>query len=248
MKRRRLFDLEKKKRVQRRLFHLKSGGDNQYGISAEKPDISTEALNILKKNYMSSIQVLRKDELELGTRGQILSEKWRQERSKRISSSYFKEIVTRRHTTRTANLVKRIVYENTTACEAMQYGLANEAKVLAQYEHDKQLYVHRCGLFIDPANPFLCTSPDGLIGDIGLVEVKCPYSARDSTNLKEFFKQNKQQGLKWNANGSFYLPDTHKYYFQIQGQLNITNRSWCDLFYWCQGDTLTVRIEKNEKF
>ncbi|XP_035207441.1 uncharacterized protein LOC118182228 [Stegodyphus dumicola] len=130
----------------------------------------------------------------------------------------------------------------------MQYGLANEAKALAQYEHDKQLYVHRCGLFIDPANPFLCTSPDGLIGDIGLVEVKCPYSARDSTNLKEFFKQNKQQGLKWNANGSFYLPDTHKYYFQIQGQLNITNRSWCDLFYWCQGDTLTVRIEKNEKF
>lgn len=39
----------------------------------------------------------------------------------------------------------------------------------------KNIKVHPCGLFIDPTNFFLGSSPDGLLDDDGLVKVKCPY-------------------------------------------------------------------------
>jgi len=38
-----------------------------------------------------------------------------------------------------------------------------------------------CGLFIDYKNPFLGASPDGLIDEDGLVEIKCPLSAENLT-------------------------------------------------------------------
>jgi hypothetical protein len=38
-----------------------------------------------------------------------------------------------------------------------------------------------CGLFISEHHPFLAASPDGVIGDDGLIEIKCPYTARDFT-------------------------------------------------------------------
>ncbi len=33
-----------------------------------------------------------------------------------------------------------------------------------------------CGLFVDPDQPCLCSSPHGLIGENGLLEIKCPWS------------------------------------------------------------------------
>lgn len=35
------------------------------------------------------------------------------------------------------------------------------------------------GLFVDLNLPFLSTSPDGLIGDDAIVQIKCPYLAKD---------------------------------------------------------------------
>lgn len=34
-------------------------------------------------------------------------------------------------------------------------------------------------LFVDIVLPFLATSPDGIIGDDSLVEIKCPASAKE---------------------------------------------------------------------
>ncbi|GFY45684.1 yqaJ domain-containing protein [Trichonephila inaurata madagascariensis] len=74
---------------------------------------------------------------------------------------------------------------------AMRYGLANEK--LSQIIFIKIFSdVKKCGLFVDPENPYLCTSPDGLIGSDGLIEIKCPYSAKNCKNLKEFCISNKK--------------------------------------------------------
>ena len=68
-----------------------------------------------------------------------------------------------------------------------------------------------CGLFIDKEKPYLCTTPDGLIDDDGIVEVKCPYSAREMSP---------EEGIR----------KKHQYYFQVQGQLHITKRKYCIFF------------------
>ena len=82
-------------------------------------------------------------------------------------------------------------------------------------------------------HPFLGASPDGTIYDpthpdpYGFLEVKCPYSHRDHTPevacsdplfCCELRGDSKVVSLKRG----------HKYYCQIQGQMAIGSRSWCD--------------------
>ncbi|GFS73479.1 yqaJ domain-containing protein [Trichonephila clavipes] len=80
----------------------------------------------------------------------------------------------------------RIVYGRDLCNAAMKYGLANEEIARKQYEREYSTEVKICGLFVDKDKPFLCASPDGLVGDDGLLEIKCPYSARFESNLLEF--------------------------------------------------------------
>ncbi|GFW05964.1 yqaJ domain-containing protein [Trichonephila clavipes] len=80
----------------------------------------------------------------------------------------------------------RIVYGHCLCNAAMKYGLANEEIARKQYEREYSTEVKICGLFVDKDKPFLCASPDGLVGDDGLIEIKCPYSARFESNLLEF--------------------------------------------------------------
>ncbi|GBO44251.1 hypothetical protein AVEN_72998-1, partial [Araneus ventricosus] len=47
------------------------------------------------------------------------------------------------------------------------------------------LKVRRCGLFVNPNIGYLAASPDGLIGDDGIVEVKCTESCKDLTPDEE---------------------------------------------------------------
>ncbi|GBM94805.1 hypothetical protein AVEN_69359-1 [Araneus ventricosus] len=148
---------------------------------------------ILVQNQFSRFKVNDCSYLEPETRWQSLSERWRQERALRISSSVFKEIACRRSSTPCSKLVKRVVYRNNVSTLAMKYALVNEGNALKQYEENHCIQVQSCGLFVHPNKPFLCSSPDGLIGDDGVLEIKRPYSGRFSKNLAEFITDGKNK-------------------------------------------------------
>ena len=54
----------------------------------------------------------------------------------------------------------------------MRYGLASEAKAIEKYERAFNVKVRRCGLWVNPKFPFLGCSPDGLVDDDTVVEIK----------------------------------------------------------------------------
>ncbi|GFV58875.1 yqaJ domain-containing protein [Trichonephila clavipes] len=146
------------------------------------------------ENHLSKLKVQNIYDLESETRGQASSERWRYERSLRLSSSFFKEIACRKKSTPCSKLVMRIVYGRDLCNAAMKYGLANEEIARKQYEREYSTEVKICGLFVDKDKPFfLCASPDGLVGDDGLIEIKCPYSARFESNLLEFLIKKKKK-------------------------------------------------------
>ncbi|GFX55672.1 hypothetical protein TNCV_269601 [Trichonephila clavipes] len=66
---------------------------------------------------------------------------------------------------------------------AMKYGLANEEIARKQYEREYSTEVKICGLFVDKDKPFLCASPDGLVGDDGLIEIKNALILRDLNQI-----------------------------------------------------------------
>ncbi|GFW69639.1 ferritin heavy chain A [Trichonephila clavipes] len=137
--------------------------DSNYGENVERPDVPVQIYDNLMENHLSKLKVQNIYDLESETRGQASSERWRYERSLRLSSSFFKEIACRKKSTPCSKLVMRIVYGRNLCNSAMKYGLANEEIARKQYEREYSTEVKMCGLFVDKDKPFLCASPDGLV-------------------------------------------------------------------------------------
>lgn len=87
-----------------------------------------------------------------------------------------------------------------------------------------------CGLFVDKKSTFLAASPDGLIDNNSIVEIKCPASIKDFTPQEAF--ENKKLSFMSFIDGELKLKTSHDYYYQIQGQLHITERKYCYFVVW----------------
>jgi putative phage-type endonuclease len=92
---------------------------------------------------------------------------------------------------------------------AMQWGIEQEAAARAAYEFLTNSTVAECGLFVHPHIPYTHASPDGLIGEDGLIEIKCPNTAQHIDTL-------------------LGAPIEHRYVLQMQWQMACTGRQWCD--------------------
>ena len=82
------------------------------------------------------------------------------------------------------------------------------------------------GIFINIEQPWLAATPDGVVHDPsesaschnGLLEIKCPYSARHKS-LTDACKE-LNRFCYTILNDKVTLKTTHNYYYQIQGQLH----------------------------
>lgn len=124
-------------------------------------------------------------------------------------------------------------YDQPLRSKAIQYGVANENKAIQSYENQTGMKVEQCGLFVQSQWPYLGASPDGLVNDDGLVEVKCLPSI-EKLSPKEAIGIKKHICIEL-IDGKVALKKNHHYWFQVQGQLNISNREWCDLILFSDG-------------
>lgn len=92
---------------------------------------------------------------------------------------------------------------------AMQCGTDTEAQARASYEFQYDAIVEQVAFVPHPTISESGCSPDGMIGEDGLIEIKCPNSA---THIKTLLT------------GKF----DGKYLTQMQWQMACTGRQWCD--------------------
>jgi len=92
---------------------------------------------------------------------------------------------------------------------AMQWGTETEPLARLSYEVAQNVLVDEVGFVPHPSIIMAGASPDGLVGDDGLLEIKCPNTA---THIETLLSQT--------------VPG--KYNTQMQFQMACTNRSWCD--------------------
>lgn len=149
------------------------------------------------------------------------SQEWFALRAGRLTGSRFGDLmaVTRSGpSTSRKNLIATLAVERITgACVetysngAMQRGSELEPEARAAYEAHTGELVAEQAFVIHPRLTFVGVSPDGLIGDDGLIEIKCPAAmAKHSDAL---------------------LTGGHavEYAWQVQGQIWVTGRRWCDV-------------------
>ena len=63
----------------------------------------------------------------------------------------------------------------------MKYGLESESAAVKQYEIQASLPVSPTGLWVNPQFSYVTCSPDGLVGDDGLLEIKSLKIFHDNT-------------------------------------------------------------------
>ena len=101
-------------------------------------------------------------------------------------------------------------------------------------------------LFFKKTHPFIAVSPDLEINCTshgpGLVEIKCPATIIGKEPSAENYKHLEI------INEQPYLNKTSPYYFEIQGQLVVTGRQYCDFFVFSFRGHLNIRVEFNEQF
>lgn len=127
-------------------------------------------LNDLKEQQEKRIDIYN------NTLDQANSPLWNNTRKKLITSSNF-GVVCKRKKVDCTKLVSSILNVKILNTPAINHGKISEKLAIQKLEKTLNIKVDSCGLVIDSKHSYIGSSPDGLIDDDGLVEIKCPYTA-----------------------------------------------------------------------
>jgi hypothetical protein len=193
--------------------------------------------------------------IEQATQEQASSQQWRDLHVERITASNFGKILHRKSTPTEAFVVSLTSsFSKKVSAPSLCYGQRHESTAKAAYlDARPNVHLHKCGLVINPDFPFLGASPDAKVCDsgvCGIMEVKCPFSARQMTIAQASNDiPNFQLQLSQSTDSSSYkLKETHDNYAQIQGQLLVTGADFCDYVIYTQRDIHIERIYPNNVF
>jgi hypothetical protein len=145
------------------------------------------------------------------------SDGWYAERCGKVTASRVKDLNAKPSKGKALNalgltiLAERLtgVQKETPTNFYMQWGIDNEPHAIAAYENETGFFVNGTGLIDHPFIEMFGASPDGLVGENGQIEVKCPDT---TTHLNTLLTKE--------------VPEEH--IPQITSQLACTRRQWCD--------------------
>ena len=197
------------------------------------------------------------------TVGQSGNSYWHQLRKGRITASNFYAVHTRVNSFKknsdidmssSISTVMGVTTPNPNI-RALKFGRENESVAKDIYckqyaSNHVNACFRECGLFLDPNNSYLAASPDMLVccdccGE-GLLEVKCTLKPKcDSChsfctcNLPDYISH---------TGDALEIRQNHRYFCQVQGQMAITQRKWCDLFVYSCNGTFLRRITFQQQY
>lgn len=147
------------------------------------------------------------------------SVEWQQIRLGRVTASRVADVIAKTKSggaASRANYMAELIAERLTGepaekftNAAMTWGTEKEPDARAAYEFRTDATVTEIGFVVHPKIDASGASPDGFVGDDGLVEIKCPNTA---THLDTLLGQD--------------VPA--KYLTQMNWQMACTGRKWCD--------------------
>lgn len=172
------------------------------------------------------------------------SPEWRAVKAGKISGSRFRAVLdlskrngqpNKARRDLVADLVRELETGLLTEIEPnayMAHGTRCEPMACALYEWERDIQVQHAAWIPHPTIEYVGFSPDGLVGDDGMLEIKSP--ALEPRHLRTV--------------ESGKCPDD--YMPQVQGGLWVTGRKWCDFvsFWEPTHDLCIVRAHRDESF
>ena len=220
-------------------------------------NMSDDELTQHCEEVFKTISITKDESIYLAeaTRLQSLSVLWHTHRKGRITASSFGKVYHTNISTPSVSLRRSILHRPTFRSEATEWGtekeeIARQAYLEIASRKHQSLTLSTTGLCVNPLYPHLGASPDALISDDAVGRVLLKSSAHLVSEIKTqtlyvirkmiFFLQHTVTGLN--------LSQKHNYYFQIQGQLAICERSFCDFVCWTPEGIYTERVTRDLEF
>jgi putative phage-type endonuclease len=172
------------------------------------------------------------------------SEEWFTARLGRVTASRVADIIAKTksgYSTSRANYMAELVCERLTGKQgdsfsnaAMVWGTNTEPMARAAYEALEGVLVEETGFVSHPTIAMSGASPDGLVLEDGLVEIKCPNTA---THIETLLDKE--------------VPS--KYVKQMQWQMACTGRKWCDFVSYDprmpeEMQLFVARVDRDDEF
>lgn len=173
------------------------------------------------------------------------TDEWFQARLGKVTASRLADVLA---TIKTGESASRRNYRIELVCERLtqkkgegfsnvhtERGVELEPIAKSSYEAANGLFVQDVGFVNHPTIQMSGASPDGLVGDDGLIEIKCPTPANHLDTVLS-----KKAPAK-------YIP-------QMQWQMACTGRKWCDFVSYCAefGDSdfalFVTRVMRDDDF
>ena len=147
------------------------------------------------------------------------TDEWKAIRCGKVTASRVADVIAKTKTgwgASRANYMAELIAERLTGVPAegftnaaMQWGTATEPQARENYEFYSNSIVEQVGFVLHPRIGDTGASPDGLVGNEGLIEIKCPNTATHIDTL-------------------LGAEIASKYVTQMQWQMACTGRLWCD--------------------
>ena len=256
--------------------HYKST-DKDYGETSQTPDMDPEVYKQQEEAVSEGLAENQRDRLAIAERitAQSGNAEWTRVRRKVVTGSNYGEICRRFDSTSCRALVKKLLYTTGKygVTSAMQYGKGHEEDARKAVEKEISCDVKPTGSWID--SHFLCfgASPDGLFntdltelkiptaaavkrkpkffygvqkGDI--VEIKCPERGKSLTVEALLEKHKDLANIFDKKKPKLLMNVKHKYYYQVQGELHHTQRSYGLLVLWTPLNLRIVIVWRDDNF
>ncbi|KAI4454270.1 hypothetical protein MML48_10g00001240 [Holotrichia oblita] len=156
---------------------------------------SSDKLSLFKSKLLLSCEEIQK--IAAATVGQNRNEAWLIARKHRLTASKFGRVLKACQRSKFPPSFYKSILEgyDFNHALAVQWGVSNENLAREKFKEIAKLPVYETGLWLHECG-YLGGSPDGLIGDNALLEIKCPYSMRN-VKIEEHLQ-------------------THKYFFKYE--------------------------------
>lgn len=167
-----------------------------------------------------------------------------------LSASVFKNVITPKkfQLSQAANMrifyddilsqrIDETIYPNYMSYDMMR-GHEDEPYAVQQYAKEYNREYKYCGFIINNTLGFpVGYSPDALVGDDGLLEVKSKLPKLQIKTILDHIAGRTDD----------IIPSEHM--MQVQAGLFVSQRKWCDYISFCNGNQMvTIRVEPIEKF
>jgi hypothetical protein len=167
--------------------------------------------HFLHRHHIISISDSDIAAIEQRTRGQCGNKNWLQERCYRLQASNFGRICKATERTDFRKLAASLTEVNEFSSLATDHGKKSESAAIAKYEELKRTTVAKSGIVVSKQKPYLACSPDGLVHDDLLVEVKCPIlcqKSADQQQLCTIFTEGCQWRILFASGARLFLPNS----------------------------------------